>query len=524
MITLKSFVGGHWQAGSGDPAILVNPSTEEPMAQTSTEGLDFEGAVKYARGTGGAALRAMTLGERAGLLRAMSKVLGEHRDELLDLAMKNGGNTKSDAKFDVDGASGTIGAYAYLGKGLGDARFMLDGDGVALAKEGSNWGQHVRLPKEGVAVLINAFNFPGWGFGEKAACALLAGMPIIVKPATSTAIVAWRMVEILDQAELLPAGAVQLIAGSTGDLLSHLGEQDVLAFTGSADTGLYLRSDQSILSRNVTVNIEADSLNSAVLAPGVDPDSETYRLFVKDVFREITQKTGQKCTAVRRIFVSKEDVERVMSDLAERLEGVVVGNTADPEVQMGPVSTARQLNDTRAGIERLASAGTVATGGAEPLDGVSADPGKGFYVRPTLIGVEDAHQADVVHQHEVFGPVASVMAYDGTPEDAAALVARGRGSLVASAYGDDPGWMEGIVVGSAAWNGRLYLGSAGVASSAMGSGMAMPFLLHGGPGRAGNGEELGGLSGLRLYQRRCAVQGDRELLDRIFSGEPAESA
>lgn len=522
MITLQSFVGGQWQEGTGDPAILVNPSTEEPMAVTSTDGVDFEAAMEYAREKGGPALRAMTLGERAALLKAMSKALGEHRDELLDLAMRNGGNTKSDAKFDVDGAIGTLGAYAYLGKGLGDARFMLDGDGVALSKEGSSWGQHVRLPKEGVAVLINAFNFPAWGFGEKAACALLGGMPVIVKPATSTALVTWRMIEILDQAKVLPDGAVQLIAGATGDLLSHLGEQDVLAFTGSADTGLYLRSRESILARNVTVNIEADSLNSAVLAPGVSADSATYGLFLKDVFREMTQKTGQKCTAVRRIFVPREDVERITADLAARLEGVVVGNTADSDVRMGPVSTARQLDDTRAGIEKLASAGTVVTGGAEPLDGVSAEAGKGFFVRPTLIAIDDAHAADVVHHHEVFGPVASVMAYDGTPDDAAALVARGQGSLVASAYGDDPAWMEGIVMGAAAWNGRLYLGSEGVVDSAMGSGVAMPFLLHGGPGRAGNGEELGGLSGLRLYQRRCAVQGDRALLDRVLGRQGEE--
>jgi len=522
MITLKSFVSGRWQAGTGDPAILVNPSTEEAMAQTSTDGVDFQDALEYARTTGGAALRAMTLGERAALLKSMAKALGENRDELLDLAMKNGGNTKSDAKFDIDGAIGTLGAYAYLGKGLGDTRFMLDGEGVPLAKEGSSWGQHVRLPKEGGAVLINAFNFPGWGFGEKAACALLAGMPVIVKPATSTALVTCRMIEILDQAQVLPTGSVQLIAGATGDLLSHLGEQDVLSFTGSADTGLYLRSGESILSRNVTVNIEADSLNSAVLAPGVPADSDTYRLFIKDVSREITQKTGQKCTAVRRIFVPGADMERVLSDLSARLEGVVVGNTADSDVRMGPVTTARQLADTRAGIELLASGGTVVTGGAEPLEGVSAESGKGYFVRPTLVAIDDAHSATDAHQHEVFGPVASVMAYDGTPEDAAALVARGRGSLVASAYGDDPAWMEGIVMGSAAWNGRLYLGSTGVASSAMGSGMAMPFLLHGGPGRAGNGEELGGLSGLRLYQRRCAVQGDRDLISRVLGVEANE--
>lgn len=519
MITLNSFLGGEWVAGDGEPQILLDPSTEEPLGRTSTEGLDRAEAVRFARETGGPELRGMAFEERATLLKTMSKALMEHRDELLDLAMKNGGNTRADAKFDVDGATGTLSAYAYLGKGLGDARIVRDGEGVPLSREGSWWGQHVLLPKEGVAVLVNAFNFPAWGFGEKAACALLAGVPVIVKPATSTALVTVRMIEILDQAGVLPAGAVQLVAGAAGDLLSHLDERDVLAFTGSAETALHLRSRDDILSRNVTVNVEADSLNSAVLAPETDPGSETYRLFVKDVIREMTQKAGQKCTAVRRIFVPEEDVERVAGDLVERLESIVVGNTADPEVRMGPVTTAGQLRDTRAGIEALADVGALMTGGAEPMDGVGAPAGKGYYVRPTLVRMDDARMADVVHTREVFGPVASVLPYDGTPEDAADLVRRGRGSLVASAYGDDRGWLTGIVTGLGPWNGRLYLGSGPVADSALGSGMAMPFLLHGGPGRAGNGEELGGLSGLRLYQRRCAVQGDRALLRAMLGQE-----
>jgi phenylacetic acid degradation protein PaaN len=519
MITLKSFVNGSWQEGTGKPSVLVNPSTEEPIAESSTEGLDFAGAVRYAREVGGPALRKLTLGERAALLKAMSKALGEHRDELLDMAMKNGGNTKGDAKFDVDGASGTLAAYAHFGKGLGDARLMPDGDAVPLSRDGDWVGRHALVPKEGVAVLINAFNFPAWGFGEKAACALLAGMPVIVKPATSTALVTWRMVEILDQAGVLPEGSVQLISGAPGDLLSHLGEQDVLAFTGSADTGLHLRSMEEILGRNVTVNVEADSLNSAVLAPGVDPDSELYQLFLNDVVRELTQKTGQKCTAVRRIFVPNEAMERVSADLVARLEEVVVGNTADPSVTMGPVTTARQLRDNRAGIDALAAAGTVLLGGSDPVDGLGAPEGKGYYVRPTLVRFHSARAASVVHEREVFGPVSSILPYDGTPEDATELVALGKGSLVASAYGDDPEWLEGIVTGFAQWNGRIYLGSSGVTGAALGSGMVMPALMHGGPGRAGNGSELGGLFGLRLYQRRSAVQGDRAVLARIFGDQ-----
>lgn len=522
MITLKSFVCGRWQEGSGEPSVLLDPSTEEPIARTSTDGLDMGAAVRYAREVGGPALRRLTLGERAALLKAMSKALGDHRDELLDVAMRNGGNTKSDAKFDVDGASGTLAAYAFFGKGLGNRHLMVDGDVLPLSREGDWVGRHLLAPKEGVAVLVNAFNFPAWGFGEKAACALLAGMPVIVKPATSTALVTWRMMEILDAAGILPEGAVQLVCGAPGDLLSHLDARDVLAFTGSADTGLQLRSMPEILERNVTVNVEADSLNSAVLAPGVDPASELYQLFLKDVVREITQKSGQKCTAVRRIFVPRDAMDRVAADLVERLGQVVVGNVADPSVTMGPVTSARQLRDNRTGIDALAAEGTVVLGGSEPVEGAGAPAGKGYYVRATLVRFDDARAARVVHEREVFGPVSSLLAYDGTPEDAAALVALGQGSLVASAYGDDPAWLEGIVLGLAQWNGRIYLGSSGVASSALGSGMVMPGLLHGGPGRAGNGAELGGLSGLRLYQRRVALQGDPALLARLL-GEGSEN-
>lgn len=523
MITLKSFVNGRWQEGSGEPSVLVNPSTEETIAETSTEGLDLAAAVRYAREVGGPALRALTLGERAALLKAISKALGEHRDELLDMAKRNGGNTKGDAKFDVDGSSGTLAAYAHFGKGLGDAKLLPDGDTVPLSRAGDWAGRHVLVPKEGVAVLVNAFNFPAWGFGEKAACALLAGMPVIVKPATSTALVTWRMIQILDEAGVLPEGSVQLVCGGAGDLLSHLGEQDVLAFTGSADTGLHLRSMSEVLERNVTVNVEADSLNSAVLAPGVDPDSDLYGLFLKDVVREITQKSGQKCTAVRRIFVPTDQVERVSADLVARLEEVVVGNTADPSVTMGPVTSARQLRDNRQGIDALAAEGTVLLGGSEPIDGVGAPDGKGYYVRPTLVRFDDARAATVVHQREVFGPVSSILPYDGTPEDAAELVALGRGSLVASAYGDDPEWLEGVVTRFAQWNGRIYLGSSAVAGAALGSGMVMPALMHGGPGRAGNGSELAGLFGLRLYQRRSAIQGDPALLERMLGGGSSQS-
>jgi len=516
MITLESWLCGEWREGFGEHAVLVNPATEEELARTSTEGLDLGAATAYARDVGGAALRSMTFAERAGMLMAMSKALHAARDELLDLAVANGGNTRSDAKFDVDGAMGTLAAYAEIGAGLGERKILLDGEGIQIGRTPRWWGQHVLVPRAGVAVLINAFNFPAWGFGEKAACALLAGVPVIVKPATSTALITWRMMKVLDEAGVVPAGAVQLVAGSPGDLLSHLRAQDVVSFTGSADTAIRLRSDDSLLRHSVPINVEADSLNAAVLGPSVDPEEDTYNLFLKDVVREVTQKAGQKCTAVRRILVPEADADRVQADLSERLTATKVGNPATSGVRMGPLTTRRQLEDARAGIEKLSAAARIVLGGPEPVDPIGLEKGQGCFLAPTLLRADDSASAEVVHRHEVFGPVATILPYDGTPEAATDLVARGEGSLVSSAYGDDRDWLEGIVTGLAPWNGRLYLGSEKVAEAAFGSGAALPTLVHGGPGRAGEGEELGGLRGMRLYQQRTALQGDRGLLVRMF--------
>jgi len=516
MITLSSRVCGEWRQGSGEPAVLVNPATEEEMARTSTEGLDFAAAVRHAREVGGPALRELTFAGRAALLKAMSKSLYACREELLDLATKNGGNTRGDAKFDVDGATGTLAAYASIGKGVGERHVLLDGDGMQLSRTPRYWGQHLLVPREGVAVLVNAFNFPAWGFAEKAACALLAGMPVIVKPATSTALLTFRMVEILIDDGVLPEGALSLIAGSAGSLLDHLREQDVLAFTGSADTAKRLLTHENIVRHSVAVNVEADSLNASVLGPDVEPGSDTWHLFRKDVLKEMTQKAGQKCTAVRRILVPESRLAEVEEELVAALSAVKVGNPGLSEVRMGPLSTRRQIEDGRAGVERLAGAATVLTGGAGPVDAIGVDGGKGYFLAPTLLRVEDPAAGDVVHELEVFGPVATILPYDGTAASAAELVRRGSGCLVSSAFGDDRAWLRDVVLGLGAWNGRLYLGSQKVADSATGSGAALPFLKHGGPGRAGGGLELGGLRGLELYQQRVAVQGDRGILLKMF--------
>ena len=519
MKTLKSYVQGSWREGQGNFVTLVDPSTEEEIARASSAGIDFGAVLAWARERGGPALRGMTFGQRAGLLKEMSKVLRDHRDELFDLSARNTGTTKPDGSFDIDGASGTLAYYASLGWRLGDRTFLSEGEGVQLAKTEGFYGRHILVPRPGVAVHINAFNFPAWGFAEKAACALLAGMPVITKPATATAVVTERCIELIVEAGFLPEGALQLIVGSTGDLLDRLGPEDVLAFTGSADTALNLRSRGNLLAANTRVNVEADSLNAAVLAPDVQDGSATFGLFLKDVVREMTQKTGQKCTAVRRILVPADRLDGIQNALIDKLSQVVVGNPADPSVRMGPVATAQQLKDTLHGIVELSQAARIVHGTGERADGVGAPSGKGFFVQPTLLRSDDARSAGPVHNREVFAPVATLLPYDGTAADAASIVALGGGTLVTSAYTDDASWAGDFVARGGGGTGRIYIGSEGSAGDAPGSGAALPQTLHGGPGRAGGGEELGGLVGVKLYLQRVAVQGSKSLVDGLV-GEP----
>src|SRR5690242_11199976 len=350
---LSSYLGGRWAAGTGTAQPLFNPATEEPLASASSDGLDLGAALEFARRVGGPALRALSFAERGALVKAMAETMQEHRAELLELGIANGGNTRSDAKFDVDGAIGTLLAYADAGAALGSRRILVDGEGIQLGRSPRFHGQHVAVPRQGVAVHVNAFNFPAWNFAEKAAVALLAGMPVLAKPATSSALLAHRVVELLAEGKVLPEGALSLLVGGAGDLLSHLGAQDVLAFTGSGATAERIRALPNIIRRSVRVNVEADSLNAAVLGPEVEPRSDMYETFLKDVLRDMTQKAGQKCTAIRRILVAPEAIESVKSDLSELLSAVTVGNPAEEATRMGPVATGSQRDEARAGIEGL---------------------------------------------------------------------------------------------------------------------------------------------------------------------------
>ncbi|MBK9070004.1 MAG: 3,4-dehydroadipyl-CoA semialdehyde dehydrogenase [Myxococcales bacterium] len=519
MKTLASFLCGSWQPGHGDATILVNPATEAPLAQVHAEGYDLAGAVAFARRDGAAALAALTFAQRGELLAAFAKAIADAREELITLAIANGGNTRGDAKFDIDGASGTLSYYADLAKMLGNTHFLPDYAPVQVGRTARLVGQHVYATKPGVAVLINAFNFPAWGLAEKAATALLAGMPIIGKPATATCLVTHRVVELA--APVLPAGVLQLLCGSARSLPDLLDGRDVLAFTGSSDTAATLRSHAAVTTRGLRLCAEADSVNAAVLAPDVEVGGETWGLFLADVARDMTQKTGQKCTAIRRVLVPHDRLREVCDALGERLAAVVVGDPAHEGVRMGPVATKTQQRDVLTGIARLAESTQPVFGEAGAVTPQHVPAGKGYFVGAVLRVAPRAADCAAMHANEVFGPVATVAGYDGEAHEAAALVGRGGGSLVTSMYSDDRAWVRGYVQHGAAHNGRLYMGSEKMAAQSPGPGTALPQLLHGGPGRAGGGQELGGLRGLTTYMQCVALQGDATVIKALLEGEGA---
>ncbi len=523
MQTLRSYVAGEWMEGALERSVtLVNPTTEEPLARASTAGIDMRRALDFARARGLPALRALSFATRGELLRQAAKVIHGAREELIELGIRNAGNTRSDAKFDIDGAIGTLTSYADLGATLGDATFFTEGAPVAIGRSSRLSGQHVLVPRQGVAIHINAFNFPAWGLAEKAAVAWLAGMPVISKPATATALMTARIAELLVEAKVLPEGALTLLVGSTGDLIDHLGPQDVLAFTGSSTTGMMLRGNPNILRQGVRVNMEADSLNAAILGPDASRGDECYNLFLQDVVRDITQKAGQKCTAIRRIFVDATRLQEVREDLLERLEAARVGDPSQEGVLVGPVATAAQLADVREGIQKLASQPgvSIARGGAArpALTGVPNE--RGYFVAPTLLVAQDA-RASLVHELEVFGPSATLAAYDGSAKQVVELTSLGQGGLVASVYTEDRAFARDVALGLAPFHGRVTIGSAKMAGASLGPGTVFPQLVHGGPGRAGGGEELGGLRGMGLYLQRTALQGYGPLLNEIVQGARA---
>jgi 3,4-dehydroadipyl-CoA semialdehyde dehydrogenase len=512
--SLEGYLSGKWTRGSGVETELVNPVTGEVLATVSAKGIDLGAALTHARTKGGAALRALSFAERAKLLNGIADALIANRARYEEIAIANSGNTKIDAAIDIDGGIGTLKFYSKLGSALGDARHVVDDKPVRLSKAENYQAIHMLAPRRGVAIHINAFNFPSWGLWEKAAVALLAGVPVLAKPASSTALLTHQMVRDVIAANILPEGALSLLCGSAGNLLDQAGSDDVIAFTGSSETGNSIRSHPNVLARGVLVNVEADSVNAALLAPGVAADSAAFAAFVKEVAREMTVKAGQKCTAIRRVFVPADRADAVSEAIKAQLGKTTVGDPKREDVRMGPVVTKAQQAAALKGIGGLAKEAKFVSGGADApkLDGI--DPSKSSFVSPTLLKIGDAKDARAVHEIEVFGPVSTVIPY-GNENELFALVSRGGGSLVASVYGDDVAFLAKAVNEIGPFHGRVLAVDPSIATAHTGHGIVMPQCHHGGPGRAGNGEELGGLNGLRLYHQRVAVQGSTELLNEL---------
>ncbi len=513
---LESYVQGEWVAGTGKSAELFHAVTGDRIGETSTGGIDFKGVVDYAKRTGGPALRRMTFHERARMLKAMAQQLMARKDEFYVVSAATGA-TKSDSWVDIEGGIGTLFAYASRGRReMPDERFYIDGPVEMLSKGGSFVGRHICVPLEGVAVHINAFNFPVWGMLEKLAPTLLAGMPAIVKPATVTAYLTEAVFRAMIESGLFPEGAIQLLCGSTGDLLDHLDCQSAVAFTGSAATGKMLKSSRAILDNNVRFNMEADSLNYCMLGPDAAPGTPEFDLFVKEVVREMTTKAGQKCTAIRRTLVPESLVTAVMDALTKRLQGVTVGDPSVDGVRMGPLAGRGQVNEVRKSVDSIARAAQLVYGNLDDFNVVGADRERGAFFPPLLFYSKDPFAATEPHDIEAFGPVNTVMPYRNI-DDAIELAKKGKGSLVGSLFTADDRVARDVVMGTAAYHGRLLLINRESAKESTGHGSPLPHLVHGGPGRAGGGEEMGGVRGVLHYMQRTALQGSPTTLMHVTS-------
>lgn len=510
---LESYVGGRWIAGSGAGREVHDAVTGETVARVSSEGIDLGEAVAHARTKGGPALRALTFHERAAALKAAAGAVQEGKDRLYELSAR-AGCTSRDAAVDVDGGIGTAMVYSSLGrKGLPDGRVVVEDDVIQLGKEGVFGGRHVLTTPHGLSLQVNAFNFPVWGMLEKLAPALLAGLPTIVKPATPTAYIAVEAVRMMIESGALPEGALQIVAGSIPGLFDELGGQDHIGFTGSADTAAALRGDAAVTRRSAHFNAEADSLNASVLGPDAAPGEPEFDLFVKALVTEMTVKAGQKCTAIRRALVPADRVDAVAEAVAERLGGIAVGAPGAEGVRMGALVGTDQRDDVRAAARRIAEAGEIVFGDLDSVEVIGADAEKGAFMSPVLVRVDDADRAEP-HEVEAFGPVSSLMGYRDA-DHAVELLARGEGSLAGSVVSADPDFVTDVVTRAAPFHGRILVLDRDSAPESTGHGTPMPQLVHGGPGRAGGGQEEGGLRAVYAHLQRSAVQGSPAVLDRL---------
>jgi len=512
-MALRSYVTGAWFEPSEEGVPAFDAVTGEQVTTVSSAGIDMAAVLDHGRNVGGPALRDMTFHERAALLKALGGFLRERRDDLYAVSARTGA-TLGDSKFDVDGGIGALLAYASMGRReLPADTVLVEGDVERLGRGGQFVGQHILTPLHGVAVQVNAFNFPVWGPLEKFAPAFLAGVPSVVKPASSTAYLTARLVELIVESEVLPPGSLQLVCGSVGDLFDHLTDQDLLSFTGSASTAQQLRRHPNVVARSVRFNAEADSLNCSILGPDAGPDTPEFDLFVKQLVTEMTVKAGQKCTAIRRALVPASMVGAVAEATAARLAKVVIGSPAEESVRMGALASLAQREEVRRSLKALLSAGTAVFGDPDHVTVVGADADRGAFMSPILIQVDDAARAEP-HEVEAFGPVSTLIGYRDA-RDAIELAARGLGSLAGSIVTADAGFAREVVLGIAPWHGRLLVLDHDDAAESTGHGAPLPALVHGGPGRAGGGEEMGGIRGVKHHMQRTAVQASPRVLAAI---------
>lgn len=509
---LKNYAEGKWVAAKDGDA-LYNAVTGEAIYTASSEGLDFGAMMNYARKVGGPALRKLTFHQRGRMLKALAFHLLEKKEYFYKISAYTGA-TRVDSWVDIEGGIGNLFANASLRRQFPDERFYVDGDAAKLSKNGTFIGHHIMVPREGVAIHINAFNFPVWGMLEKIAVNLLAGVPAIVKPATLTSFLTEAVFEEIIRSNILPEGSLQLICGSARGILDTIETQDVVTFTGSASTGQQLKSHPRIVSEAVSFNLEADSLNCCVLGPDVTTAMPEFDIFIKEVTREITTKAGQKCTAVRRIMVPANMVEDVQIALGKRLQGTTIGDPGVEGVRMGPLAGQSQRKEVREKVMQLAQSQQIIIGDLEKFEVVGADKEKGAFLSPIVFFNDSPFTKTDCHNIEAFGPVSTIMPYS-TIDDAIALSKLGKGSLVCSIITADDDVATEFVLGAASMHGRILVLNADCAKESTGHGSPMPLLVHGGPGRAGGGEEMGGKRGVLHYLQRTAIQGSPTTISRI---------
>ena len=513
---LGNLVLDQWVDGDGDGTVLTSAVNGEPLARITSSGLDFAGVLKHARSVGGSNLRKLTFHERGEMLKALAQYLMEHKKELYALSTETGA-TKDDSWVDIDGGISTLFVFSSKGRReMPNDHVYLDGPPEPLSRNGTFVGQHIYTPKLGAAVHINAFNFPCWGMLEKLAPTLLAGVPVVVKPASSTAYLTELMVRRINASGILPDGALQLICGSVGDLFDHLNCQDTIAFTGSKTTAEFLQQHPRVISESVAFTAETDSLNSSILGPDALPGTPEFDLYIKEVTREMTSKAGQKCTAIRRIIAPSTIAGDVVEALVKALGEIRIGNPANKDVDMGALASQGQRDEVRDRVKELSHQANIVYGGDDDFDLVDADARKGAFFMPTLLHCERPLTSSAVHSVEAFGPVSTVLPYNDLDE-AIQLSRMGEGSLVGSIITNDNNVARELVLGTAAYHGRMVLINRHCAAESTGHGSPLPHLIHGGPGRAGGGEEMGGVRGVKHYMQRTALQGSPETLSVIGS-------